>query len=1165
MKPRYTISLLILLVLLSIGIVGIVDANHVSSATLTHNQTVSYSGSSGAVFNELTHSNNRLYGVRSGGTLEIYNTSLQQVSSYSLETVEGTVFDIKNHGDTLVIAGQNSSCTCGAIELLDISNPDNPTTTNSITNGSTGIYSQVAGNGPYYAIGLNIDRYSASLTHEESGNIGTTTDGTFEALLIDEGHLFATTGNDIFSFDATNLQELQRITNSSNVDRGGAVIQGNTLLTASNNDTGLVQIDISDPGNMTWEGVFMSGTGGGNEFVKSGDDLYWGNNSNLYRIDISSPFSPSELENVSVGGSKVTSSTSQIFMDDAVNNNLISVDTSNPVATDNPTLSNATPNDTSTGPQPNLEIQVNDSEFPAGDTVDVEFYDFDTGNQIGTTQTLTSNGTASVQWTSATFAGTYRWYVVANDSDGNEDVAGIYFFTIGANAPVLSNADPRNDDLVIPSTNVFVTDGVFLSVDVNDSDFPDDEVNVSWWNAANDNLIVSRTPTSNGTSTSAWDNVPRGYNTYYITATDQAGNQVTDGNYRFKTPGQLTFYDAGNGNQITQAIDVRITGPNTQETITVSDGTFEWEDKTDLQDTEYQVQVSSSGFATQTFTIQDVALSHNIYLTSTIQDITYELNDNSGEFPGTDTILKIAEDITSNGTVTNLTAQNYFGADNSATFQLEQGNTYELYVENTASGDGRHVGTYTVPASSDTQTITIGRSVGADWRINDATASPSGGTVVDGDGGETLEINITDMDGNDVINVSFYNATTDNRIASQEVSGSGTNTATVSWSVPSGRLRSWYVIATDENNVTRTSDVHSFGTSGALTFRETGTGNLITDTITLNITLPNGQVLDRSVGSGYWNWSNLSTIPQDEVAIDINSTDYFATTLQLSTVAQNNTVFLVETMAFTGQNLDVIFTLEDRTGDFTPVRNTTLVIERDIQGNFTEVESEEFGAGNKIQVQLISGTEYLLSVRQGSNQRELGDFETTTSGTFNLVIDNRDFNLTTERAWGWNASLNQQTIYFNYSDTASETRRIEVAIYEYNNESNELLNRTVTGRFGNYSLTEALTGNQSENAWVVEFEADRDQETVTGSKVVGQDAFDLLTAVPDWVLEVVAVLLIILTGAAFSPLNAKMGAVTVGVVAGILYLAGLLSGVMTGLSIAGVIGVSLLYKMSEVR
>jgi hypothetical protein len=88
------------------------------------------------------------------------------------------------------------------------------------------------------------------------------------------------------------------------------------------------------------------------------------------------------------------------------------VSLSNP---DGPTLSNLAPDGQLQQKRPQLSVQVNDTDFPAGDTVTVDFAV--DGTSEGTT-TVTSNGTTSVTLGSNLVGGSHTLSVTATDSAG---------------------------------------------------------------------------------------------------------------------------------------------------------------------------------------------------------------------------------------------------------------------------------------------------------------------------------------------------------------------------------------------------------------------------------------------------------------------------------------------------------------------------------------------------------------------------------------------------------------------------------------------------------------------------------------------------------------------------------------------------------------------------
>jgi len=95
-----------------------------------------------------------------------------------------------------------------------------------------------------------------------------------------------------------------------------------------------------------------------------------------------------------------------------------------PVVTD---VSPADNTDLSTGPV-TIELTIEDANLGNGDSVDVEFKDGG-GSTIGTVQTLTSNGTASVTY-SGLVGGANQWSADVSDSFGNSFTTDTFTFRI---------------------------------------------------------------------------------------------------------------------------------------------------------------------------------------------------------------------------------------------------------------------------------------------------------------------------------------------------------------------------------------------------------------------------------------------------------------------------------------------------------------------------------------------------------------------------------------------------------------------------------------------------------------------------------------------------------------------------------------------------------------
>jgi len=126
-----------------------------------------------------------------------------------------------------------------------------------------------------------------------------------------------------------------------------------------------------------------------------------------------------------------------------------------------PTLVDFAPEDgalISEGPV-DIEVEVADTNLGSGDSVDVTFTD-GAGNTIGSTQTLTSNGTASVTYGSL-LGGENQWSATISDSFGNQLNTSTFSFKIPDELTLRDVSDPTNiiDEAGVDATVRFYEEG----------------------------------------------------------------------------------------------------------------------------------------------------------------------------------------------------------------------------------------------------------------------------------------------------------------------------------------------------------------------------------------------------------------------------------------------------------------------------------------------------------------------------------------------------------------------------------------------------------------------------------------------------------------------------------------------------------------------------------
>lgn len=306
-----------------------------------------------------------------------------------------------------------------------------------------------------------------------------------------------------------------------------------------------------------------------------------------------------------------------------------------------------------------------------------------------------------------------------------------------AQAPTFSNPDPTGQVTTRPNT---------LSVDVNDSDFPADDVNVTINLDGND--IHGENITSNSTvSTSNFGNLDLGTHRWNVTAKDAYGN-IQTANYTFSTPQSLSFYNETNATELITGVNVTITlysiDGETVITRTDSDddGTIDLEN---LPDTEFVVEVDADEFYERRAYIESIYEQNKIFLLNSTAYpnavfTQFQLDDRTGNFPPGESTLRVqrALDLNDDGNHTWVTiAGDYFGATNRFPFNGEYEARYRLVIEN-EPGDRRILGSY-IPTTGGTQVIPVGR------------VSFSG----DLEGGTAFQSNLETSDGFRYLNIQY--------------------------------------------------------------------------------------------------------------------------------------------------------------------------------------------------------------------------------------------------------------------------------------------------------------------------------------------------------------------------------------------------------------------------
>ena len=380
----------------------------------------------------------------------------------------------------------------------------------------------------------------------------------------------------------------------------------------------------------------------------------------------------------------------------------------------------------------------------------------------------------------------------------------------------------------------------------------------------------------------------------------------------------------------------------------------------------------------------------------------------------------------------------------------------------------------------------------------------------------------------------------------------------------------WSIDVTDAQGNTVSSQSFALNTPGELiVYDEVNPAETI-DNATLRIRFFDGdsrEVVQRTVTDGTVNMTGLPAGQQLVVTVDDEGDQWVYRRIVLSSLTQQADVYLLPVNATSSQ---VNFGLDDATGNF-PSESTQLFIERAITKDFdgdgeTETEyrvisGDNFGAAQDFPTVLETNERYRLRVRNGDGDvRVLGSY--TASGDAAEVLEIGTVSISSEADAGAAATArvigegDQRSVRVIYDDVENQTDALSITIHEQGNESAVLATDNVTG-VSSYVGTYQIPASAPEDiAYEIGVEADRGDSTFSTTEFVGDlpelvQRFNLDPAIAGligWV-GIVAI------GGLVVIYNARLGALTMVVVAGFTTVIGATQIPATVLALGGSVAI----------
>lgn len=448
--------------------------------------------------------------------------------------------------------------------------------------------------------------------------------------------------------------------------------------------------------------------------------------------------------------------------------------------------------------------------------------------------------------------------------------------------------------------------------------------------------------------------------------------------------------------------------------------------------------------------------------------------------------------------------------------------------------------------------------------VDNSSASPDGGVSM---ATPTLSINVSDpdFDPGDEVTVEWYvdgNLEDSDMITSNQTVDHTTNEL-------AGGDHTWHVEVTDAYGNTATSSTFDVNVPTNITIRNVTEPHDIVQNANVEILITgSNETVDRQTVTD----GNISLVGLDiteEYIVLVNASGYHRRSIIVEDMFEQDDVFVLnETEPAVATALQV----DDPTGQFQP-GETQLIIQKVINRSlydstepekyqWTTVAGDRLGADQEFVVLLEEDGRYRIIVTNtDGDRRVLGEYSATAAQTVILSIEEIELVIDEETPYTWNATQENvsgtETIKFRYNDSQDATSDLRLVIHERGNASNEIENTTHPGPFGVFTHDQQLSASQKNKTWVVEWQATRNGETITGKTVVGLDQDPLVPELDDWLKNLIAIGSIIIVGFAAGGVRMEAGAVLVALLAAMWWYVGFMPAEVSGGMIALAMAVSM--------
>ena len=303
---------------------------------------------------------------------------------------------------------------------------------------------------------------------------------------------------------------------------------------------------------------------------------------------------------------------------------------------------------------------------------------------------------------------------------------------------------------------------------------------------------------------------------------------------------------------------------------------------------------------------------------------------------------------------------------------------------------------------------------------------------------------------------------------------------------------------------------------------------------------------------------SMRGLPADErFAVNVRAEDYTQRQIVITSLLEQQTAWMLP-IDVDIETVEPRFRLEDPSGQF-DIERSEIILERPLQidgeTRFVPVAGDRIGL-NGYDVILERDQRYRVIVvdPETGNERRLGEFRPTQSEEIRLAVEDVEFNSVSEvDGIDWTARYvsgedsTADEIEFIFRDDL-ETQSIDYRIYERGNEDNVLIDGSATG---NVTISEALTAEQEETVWIVEWETTRQNgDTFEASRPVSTDRLPIGPAnLPGHWETIISMIVLFAVGGLFGAANPGIGGIAVAGTGAMFYLLGWLPDQTGGLMV----------------